>query len=77
MGQIINGKYYKGDAPKQVSKNSDTYKGWNHSEQRKNHAKDLIQPHKNGKPNSEFIQAYPEESKQYGFLPSDDKLKGL
>jgi hypothetical protein len=77
MGQIINGRYYKEDAPKQLSKDSGTYKGWNHAEQRKNHARELIQPYKNGKPNLDFIAAFPEESREYGFTPKDEDLKGL
>jgi len=28
----------------------------------------LIQPYKDGKPNAEFIQQYPTESKEYGFI---------
>jgi hypothetical protein len=77
MGMVINGKYYKDEIHIDISKNSATYKQWHMSEQRKLHAKDIIQPFKNGKPNEDFKIAFPEESKERGFLPNDNDLRNL
>lgn len=79
MGVVINGVYYRNeDIARPVDGENITHKQWSHSEQRKTHAKDIVQPFdSNGKPNPAFIEAWPEESKQRGFLPSDEKLKEL
>jgi len=67
MGYILNGEYHKGEAPlhKMIRGQQSTYKQHEHNRQRKDHAKEIIQPFKNGKLNEDFVQAYPEESKQY------------
>lgn len=44
---------------------SSQWKDWSHMEQRKRFSKDIIQPWVHGKPNREFIDSYPEESKTY------------
>ena len=59
-----------------VNKQQSTYKQHEHQRQRNDFAKEIIQPFdRNGSPNPDFIQAYPEESKGYGFLPSEEDLR--
>jgi len=80
MGYILNGKYYKNkpDMSKLGAKQSSMYKQFEHDRQRKDFAREIIQPYdRNGKPNQDFIDVYPDESKEYGFLPKDDDLIGL
>lgn len=69
VGAIIDGVYYPDiDKVPNVEPDSVTYKGYNHDKQRKEHARDIIQPYINGKPNPKFIEQYPNESKDYGFI---------
>lgn len=78
MGYILDGKYHKGEPPVSdlQSKQQSTYKQHDHNRQRQDHSREIIQPFdRTGKPNPDFIQAYPEESKGYGFLPKDEELK--
>jgi hypothetical protein len=77
MGVVINGIYYKNeDMAKQPDVENATYKQWSHADQRKNHARDLVQPWKDGKANPAFIEAFPTEAKEvYHFIPDDDQLK--
>lgn len=59
VGYIDNsGNYHKGkDVP--MPHDVDTqWKSWSHMEQKKRHAKDIIQPYESGKINREFVQAY-------------------
>jgi hypothetical protein len=67
----INGVYHPGKFTRIVIKEQlETTiidKQYQHDRQREEHRRDLIQPYKDGKPNSEFIEQYPEESQQYGF----------
>lgn len=73
MGYILNGVYHDGERKQEsIQSNSATYKQYSHDQQRQDHAKDLIQPYVNGKPNEAFIEQYPEESKTYGFIPKED-----
>ena len=74
-GAIIDGVYYpKGYKPAKTEVNS-TYKNWRQEDERQTYRKDILQAHKNGKPNPEFIRAYPEESKNY-FSEEDIKKYG-
>lgn len=72
-GYILNGKYVKGDVDqsKLIDHEQSTWKEASHDKQRREHRKDLIQPYKDGKPNMEFIEQYPEEAKQYGFIKGE------
>lgn len=77
-GYIVDGVYYKGIPPieKMRSKQQDTYKQHDQNRQRKDFSREIIQPYnRDGTPNQDFIQAWPEESKGYGFLPKDEDLK--
>lgn len=68
-GYILNGIYYTdmSTRPSEIEGESITYKAYSRDRQREDHRYDLIQPYKDGKPNPEFIEQYPEEAKQYGF----------
>jgi ABC-type multidrug transport system ATPase subunit len=79
MGIIKDGKFIKdGDISQLRNRQQSTYKNHEHRRQRQDHAREIIQPYnRDGKPNPDFIQAFPEESKGYGFLPSDEKLRSL
>lgn len=66
-GYILNGVYHKGETAPQLATTSSTYKNWNHERQRREHARDTIQPHVNGRLNPEFIMEYPKEAKAYGY----------
>lgn len=72
-GYILNGKYYKQkpDLHELQSLQQSTWKEGDHDNQRFEHAADIIQPFKRGKPNQEFIDLYPEASKDYGFIKDD------
>lgn len=78
MGQIINGTYYPMKDDSILDGQTIVYKQASHAQQRKDNARNIVQPYRNGKPNPDFLEAFPKESKEvYGFLPNDDKLKGL
>ncbi len=62
MGTIRNGKYYSDKAP-EPPKSSPEFKRWSHQDQRNAHSAELLQRHKQGKPNGEWIRTYPEEAK--------------
>ena len=62
MSVIRNGVFYKDGQPMPQSRNPNL-KQWNHDRQRADHRQDIIQRYVHGKPNPEFIRAYPEESK--------------
>lgn len=78
MGYILNGEYHRGEAPMEKLRNrqQSTWKGHDHNRQRKDYAREIIQPrNRDGSPNPDFVSAYPDESKDYGFLPTDEELK--
>lgn len=70
MGYILNGIYYHDNlnGRPEIAADNITYKVYDHDRQRENHGLDLIQPYKDGKPNPEFIEHYPDEAKNYGFI---------
>lgn len=60
-----DGKYHRGSQPVGEA-NSSLYKSWDHDRQRREHARDIIQPYlPNGSINPEFEMEYPEEAKNY------------
>lgn len=69
-GYIHNGVYYKEDPDiaELRDEKAITDKQYQHDKQRLMHKRDLLQPYKDGKPNPEFIEQYPEEAKNYGFI---------
>lgn len=77
MGYILDGVYHKGnpDMTKLQARQQSTWKQHDHNRQKKDYAKEIIQPYKAGAPNQDFIDAYPEESKEYGFLPTEEDLR--
>jgi hypothetical protein len=72
-GYVLNGKYYKKqpDLSKLQSLQQSTWKEWDHDKQRQEHAADIVQPFKQGKPNQEFIDLNPEAAKDYGFTKEE------
>lgn len=73
-GYLEHGKYIRG-TKKVVDSANSQYKGGEHERQRQDHQYEMVQPWKNGQVNQEFIEAYPDESKEvYGFLPKDEEL---
>jgi hypothetical protein len=60
-----NGKYVRGEDRPMGFDINPTHKEWRHDLERKQFAKDIIQPYKNGKANPEFIKTYPEQSKKF------------
>lgn len=71
-GYIKDGVYHRGaKATDRVSPDSSQFKSWDHARQRADHAFDLIQPYKDGKPNPDFVEYHPEQAKNYGFIKGD------
>lgn len=67
-GYILNGVYYK-HVPAPISDgDASTYKTYSHDKQRRDHARDMLQPTVNGAPNPEFIAEYPNEAKEHGLV---------
>ena len=76
-GYIKDGVYIarQANASEFVSADTSQYKQSEHDRQRKDHAKDIIQPYDaQGKPNEDFINAYPVEAQTYGFVPTIEQL---
>lgn len=69
------GHYIRGDDKPMGYDINPTHKEWRHDLERKIYSKDIIQPYKNGKPNKEFIDNYPEESKEYFTPDTIEKLR--
>jgi hypothetical protein len=76
-GYILNGKYVRsGTVPSQVTvpRKHVLQKQFETNEDVQRFKKDLIQPYlPNGKPNPEFIDAYPKEAERYGFVNKEEK----
>lgn len=74
MGYILDGVYHKGNAPisDMMGSTRSGFKEWDHDRQREDHRAELVQPYnRDGSPNEDFIDIYPEESKQYGFIKEE------
>jgi hypothetical protein len=79
MGMIVNGVYIRGKANMQQlqSRQSSTWKRWSHNSQRGDYAAEIIQPRdRKGHPNQAFIEVYPEDAVDYGFVPSQAEIIG-
>lgn len=77
-GYILNGVYVaqEADTGKLRTSDNSTYKASDHDRQRKDFAREIIQPHNpDGTPNEDFINAYPTESQEYGFVPTIEQIK--
>lgn len=61
----IDGKYHRGADKAMGYDVNPTHKEWRHDMERKQFSREIIQPHKNGRPNPDFIRSYPEYSKKY------------
>lgn len=73
-GYILNGVYHKAKkAPlnKMVRTQQTVFKQGDHFRQRFDHSAEILQPYTfDGKPNKQFIEAYPDAATEYGFLPN-------
>lgn len=76
-GYILNGKYVRASevpSKAKVPRKQPLHSAYELDRTRDDYRKDLIQPYlHNGKPNPEFIDAYPEESEKYGFVNKDER----
>lgn len=59
-----DGKYYEGTPDNSYDLNS-LDKSRRHEIERKKFAREIIQPHRDGKANPEFVRAYPVEATEY------------
>jgi hypothetical protein len=76
----MNGVYKREPVPlsKLQAKQNSTWKRHDHNRQRKDYASEIVQPYdRTGKPSDAFIENYPEEAVDYGFLPSEAELLGV
>lgn len=74
-GYILNGVYHKAERlplDEMVTPQQSTFKQYDHARQRFDHAAEIIQPYKDGKPNPAMIEAWPEDAALYGFIPKRD-----
>lgn len=68
LGYVLDGKYHKGVKIAQRPDTSSTYRAWGQDQQRLDHQWELVQPYtRKGEVNPDFIEAYPEEARTYGF----------
>lgn len=77
-GYIKDGIYVPSVVDPTLLKTGDNamFKSGDHDRQRKDFAREIIQPYGvDGKPNEDFINAYPVEAQQYGFIPTIEQLK--
>jgi hypothetical protein len=79
MGYIgADGKYHKEDVKiaDAVPQKTSVWQQSDHDRQRADHKADLVNPYlPSGEPNPEFIELYPEESKEvYKFIKSDEDI---
>lgn len=76
MGVIINGVYYPGEEPRKEvtgSTVSNMHKNHKLRTMAENHAHNLIQPrNQDGTPNQDFIDHFPEDAKNYGFIKDEE-----
>ena len=74
MGYVLNGEYFEGHPPADLVTRpvNSMHKQWEHDRQREEYRIDMVQPYKDGKPNEDFIEHYPEESKDYGFIKEEE-----
>lgn len=68
-----HGKYIRGKDKPMGHDINPLHKEWSHSIGRKEFSREIIQPRKKGKPNRDFIEAYPEYSKKYFSQEEIDK----
>lgn len=78
MPMIIGGVYHrKVDMSKLKSRQSSTWKQHDHKRQRSDYAHEIVQPYnREGKPSEAFIETYPDEAVDYGFVKSEAEIIG-
>lgn len=77
MGIVRNGKYYKDEQPVHEERSTtleNARESHMLSREYEKHAHNLIQPHKpDGTPNEDFIDYFPDDAKNYGFIPESEQ----
>ena len=78
MPMIINGEYHKHvDMSQLKSRQNSTWKRADHKRQRQDFASEVVQPYaRDGKPSEAFIDNYPNEAIDYGFVKSEAQILG-
>lgn len=78
-GYIKDGVYHRAKVIplEKIAKGQQTmYKQGDHAKQRFDHSGEILQPWTvEGKPNTKFIEAYPDAAADYGFLPKREIKK--
>lgn len=75
LGYVQDGKYVPLDpnAVLPVKPDIGMFKQGDHERQRKDYAKEVLQPYNNdGTPNEDFINVYPDIAKDKGMIPGDN-----
>ena len=76
MGYLLNGKYYKGDAPGDLKRprRQPGLKRYEMDREIETFRKDIIQPYlPNGQPNPAYIDAYPDDAQRKGMVNKDER----
>lgn len=77
MGVIRNGKFYADEDPVPQQRSTtldDIAQSGRIDREYENHAHDLIQPNNpDGSINQDFIDYYPEDAKNHGFIPESEQ----
>ena len=76
---VVGGRYYPGkaDPSKLRNRQSSTWKQHSHKRQRNDNASEIVQPFtREGKPSEAFIDNYPDEAVDYGFVKSEAEVIG-
>lgn len=78
MGTIRNGKYYKDEQPVHDERSTtleNARESHSVARQYEQHAHNLIQPNNpDGTVNQDFIDYYPDDAKNHGFIPESEEL---
>lgn len=77
MGYVVNGKYVKANGDEiaiHVKADSPQFKAGDHERQRKDFAREILQPYdQSGKPNEDYINAYPDIARERGMTPKGEE----
>lgn len=77
IGYFLNGEYIRGKVPLSVKApgKQPLHDAYQLDRAREDFRRDFLQPRINGKPNPEFVKAYPQESREIYF--TEEELKGM
>lgn len=75
-GYVLNGVYYRAKPvplATMVSTQQTMFKQGDFARQRFDHAAEILQPYDHkGNPNEKFVEAFPDEAAEYGFIPKNE-----